>query len=300
MARNDDELAGKTKRYVFMLGENISHSLSPALLNTAFAALGLNCTYELLDVPPSRLQKALARMRQPDCLGGNVTMPYKHDVLTVAVECSDAVRRCGAANVIINRQGEFALENTDVEAIAACLARRSITVTQGTAVILGAGGAAAAILEAMRRVCPRRILVLARSSDRAKALVDRARPWLSAPIEAGDLGEAASALAETSLLLNATSIGMRDGDPSPVPGGKYRAGQLVYDIVYNRKGLTRLQDDARKAGALVCDGLTHQMESAPSTFRLLTGREAPRELMLQAQVAVTGRPPLDWGTDTAG
>ena len=289
----------KATRHAFLLGQHISHSLSPAIFNTTFAALGLNYAYDLLDVPPDRLQDALTRMRQPDCLGGNVTMPYKHAVLAVADECSEAVRRCGAANLLANREGRFALENTDVEAIATCLARRAVTIMRGPAVVIGTGGAAAAMLEAMRRVPPTRILILARHPDRAKALVDRACKWLPVPIDAGDLRDGAPALARAALILNATSLGMQDGDSSPVPKRALRPAQLVYDIVYNRKQYTQLQSEALDAGALVCDGLTHQIEQAPPTFRLLTGCDGPREIMLKAQVAVTGRQPLAWGSDAA-
>ncbi len=284
-------------RYAFLLGEHISHSLSPAIHNPAFAALGLDYKYGLLDVPPARLQEALARMRQPDCLGGNITMPYKHDVLAAAEECSDTVRRCGAASILINRDGRFVLHNNDVEAIAACLSRRAITVAGGPAVIVGAGGSAAAMLEALRRVPPTRVLVLARRLERAKALVERARGWIPVPIEAGQLAEGARALAEARLIFNATPLGVREGDPSPVPREGLRRGLLVYDIIYRRDGLTRLQSESLAAGALVCDGMRHIFEQAPFTFGMLTGLEAPREVMLESLVAATGRRPLDWGSD---
>ena len=148
----------KASKYAFLLGEHISHSLSPAIHNPAYTALGLDYEFGLMDVPPSGLQEALARMREPDCLGGNITMPYKRDVLAAADECSDTVRRCEAASLMINRKGRFLLHNNDVEAIAACLGRRAATVAKGPAVIIGAGGSAAAMLEALRRVPPTRIV----------------------------------------------------------------------------------------------------------------------------------------------
>ncbi len=159
------------KRYAYLLGEHISHSLSPAIHNPAYAALGLDYEFGLLDVPPSRLQEALARMREPDCLGGNITMPYKRTVLDAAEECSETVRRCEAASLLINRGGRFVLHNNDVEAIAACLSGRATTVAKGPAVIVGAGGSAAAMLEALRRVPPTRVVVLARRLEAARTLV---------------------------------------------------------------------------------------------------------------------------------
>ncbi len=284
-------------RYAFLLGEHIAHSLSPAIHNPAFVALGLDYQYGLLDVPPARLQEALARMRQPDCLGGNITMPYKHDVLAAAEECSDTVRRCGAASILINRNGRFVLHNNDVEAIAACLSRRAATVAGGPAVIVGAGGSAAAMLEALRRVPPPRVLVLARRLERAKALAERASNWVPFTVEAGRLEEGARALAEAGLVFNATPLGVREGDPSPVPREALRRGLLVYDIIYRRDGLTKLQSEALALGGLVCDGMRHIFEQAPFTFQMLTGREAPIEVMLESLVAATGRRPLDWGSD---
>ncbi len=290
----------KATRFAFLLGEHISHSLSPPIHNAAFAALGLDYEYGLMDVPPARLPEALARMRQPDCLGGNITMPYKAEVLAAAAECSEAVQRCSAASMMINRGGRFALENNDVEAIAACLRRRAASVAQGPAVIIGAGGSAAAMLEALRRTPPTRILVLARRPERAKALVDRFRGWIPVPVESGHLQEGGRALAEATLILNATPLGVHEGDPSPVPRESLRSGMLIYDIVYQRGGLNQLQSDALAAGAGVCDGMAHIFEQAPFTFRMLTGREAPLDLMLETLVATTGRKPLDWGSDAAG
>jgi shikimate dehydrogenase len=284
-------------RCAFLLGEHISHSLSPAIHNAAFAALGLDYEYGLLDVPPAGLQDALARMRRPDCLGGNVTMPYKSAVLAMAEGCSETVGRCGAASLLINRDGRFFLENNDVEAIAACLSRRAATLSEGPAVIVGAGGSAAAMLEALRRAPPTRVLVLARRFERAAALVERFRGWLPVPVEAGLLEEDVRSLLQAGLIMNATPLGVHAGDPSPVPRQALRPGLLVYDVVYRREGLSRLQSEAQAAGALICDGMAHIFEQAPFTFRMLTGLEAPREVMLESLVAATGRRPLDWGSD---
>jgi shikimate dehydrogenase len=285
------------KKFAFLLGEHISHSLSPAIHNPAYRALGLDYEFGLLDVPPARLPEALARMRQPDCLGGNITMPFKRDVLAAADECSETVRRCEAASLMINRNGRFILHNNDVEAIAACLARRAATVAKGPAVIVGAGGSAAAMLEALHRVPPTRVTVLARRPEAARALADRVRGWLGVPIEAGLLAEGRKAFLEAALIFNATSVGVRAGDPSPVPREALRSGLLVYDIVYQREALNTLQSEALAAGALVCDGMDHIYEQGPFSFQMLTDREAPRDLMLESLIAATGRRPLDWGSD---
>jgi shikimate 5-dehydrogenase len=149
------------------------------------------------------------------------------------------------------------------------------------------------MLEAMQRVPPTRVRILARRPEAAAALAARARARAPFRVEAGPLADAEAALAEASLVLNATPLAVA----SPVPRAALRAGQLVYDVVYRREGPTRLQSDALAAGALVCDGLAHLFEQAPFTFRLLTGHEPPRAVMLASLVAATGRPPLDWGPE---
>jgi len=280
----------------FLLGEHVAHSLSPAIHNAAFAALRLDAEYGLLDVPPAGLAAALARLREADCFGANVTMPYKADVLAGADECAESVRQCGAASLLVNRGGRLTAHNNDVEAIAACLARRAKTVARGPAVILGAGGSAAAALAAMRRVPPARAVVLARRPEAASALAAQARARLPFPVEAGSLADVERAVAGGTLVLNATPLTVE----SPVPPAVLRAGLLVYDVMYRREGPTRLQSDALAAGALVCDGLAHLFEQAPFTFRLLTGYEPPRAVMLESLVAATGRPPLDWGPEPSG
>jgi shikimate dehydrogenase len=198
---------------------------------------------------------------------------------------------------MINRKGRFSLHNNDVEAIAACLGRRAATVAKGPAVIIGAGGSAAAMLEALRRVPPTRVVVLARRPEAAKALVERARGWVGVPIESGHLAEGGGKMADAAVIFNATSLGVHPGDPSPVPQEFLRPGLLVYDIVYQREALNTLQTEALAAGALVCDGMMHIFEQAPFSFQMLTDREAPRALMLESLVAATGRKPLDWGSD---
>jgi len=172
-------------------------------------------------------------------------------------------------------------------------------VAKGPAVIIGAGGSAAAMLEALRRVPPTRVVVLARRPEAAQALLARVRPWLGVPIEAGPLPEGRRALADAVVLFNSTSLRVHAGDPSPVPREVLRPGLLVYDIVYQREGHNTLQTEALAAGALVCDGMRHIFEQGPYSFQMLTDREAPRELMLKSLVAATGRQPLDWGSDAA-
>ncbi len=137
--------------------------------------------------------------------------------------------------------------------------------------------------------------VLARRLEAARELARRAGEWLPAPIEVARLSGTEDEFRDAVVVFNATPLGMNEDDPSPVPLDALRPGLLVYDIVYRRSGLTRLQAEALARGSLVCDGADHLLQQALPTFRLLTGVEPPESVMREALVGATGREPLDWG-----
>ena len=281
-------------RFGFVLGHHVGHSISPRLHNAAFRALNLPFVYELLDTPPSGLESAIDRMRRADSLGGNVTMPFKKAVLDYADEISAASRNCGAGNLLVNHEGLLALHNTDVHAILVQLTRRANEVGRGAAVILGAGGAAAAALEALKTVPPQAIRVLARDHRKARALFERIMDHSNTvPCEAFEFGDP-GAYDGASVIFNMTPLGRNTGDPDPIPSRALNPSVLIYDISYTADGNSALQVDALRSGAPVCDGVTHLLSQAIPTFELLTGQIAPAEVMRDAVVEVIGREPLVW------
>jgi shikimate dehydrogenase len=253
--------------------------------------------YELLDVEPEALARAWARLREPDCVGANVTMPYKAGAAAVADWRSDAVERCGAANLLQNVGGSLRAYNTDVEGMASAFARRRSTIEHGTTLVLGAGGAAAATLEALRRTPPRQIVLLARRPDAAEALVERAGEWLDVPLTAASIADAATYAGEASLVVNATAVGMKVDDSPPLELALLPSGAVVYDFIYLKGRLTELQRAALAAGLPVCDGALHLLEQAIPTFELLSGHPAPRTVLARALADAISREPLDWGAD---
>ncbi len=287
-----------TGRLAYLVGARIAHSLSPAMHNAAFAAAGLDARYELLDVTADEVGAALARLRRPDCLGANVTMPHKRMAAAAADRASAAVERCGAANLLVNRDGRLEAGNTDVLAIGALLRRRLGHLRGGGVAVAGAGGGAAAVLEALMGLPVARVVLLTRRLAPARALADRYQPHLGIPCTArliATVGE--ELLAPFCLLVNATPVGMAPADPSPVPAAALHSGLLVYDLVYRREGPTALQRAAAARSLGVVDGLTHLLWQAEPTFEALTGRPCPPEVMRAALVDAVQRQPLDWGAD---
>lgn len=280
-------------RHAFLLGEGISHSLSPAIHNAGFAALDLDLDYGLLDVTRDGLPAALERLRRADCAGCNVTMPYKPDAAVAAGWQAPEVQTSGVANLLLNHDGRLRAHNVDIAGIVSCFERRRQTIAAGRAVVLGSGGAAAAALVALGAVPPKAITVAARNTLAARRLIQRLR--LAADIT--PLGEIP---ADTSLIFNSTPLGMKPEDPSPIAEEDLGPTRLVYDIVYSRSGATPLQAAALHAGSPVCDGLTHLLAQAIPTFRLLTGHDAPTNVLERAlQAAIGGLERLDWGSDSA-
>ena len=158
-------------RRAFLIGQHIQHSLSPAMYNAAFASRGQEISYELFDLPAAELEHGFARLRQPDCLGGNVTMPYKRAAALAADVRSDEVQRSAAANLLVRSGSKLLAYNTDVDALAASLRRRRRSVEAGSALLIGAGGAAGAVLEAFREVTPRAVVLAARRREASRRLV---------------------------------------------------------------------------------------------------------------------------------
>jgi shikimate dehydrogenase len=283
----------------FLLGSGLSHSISTAVHNAGAESLGLDWCYELLDVDRSQLEASLERLRRADCVGANVTMPFKADAALMCDRRSISVELSGAANLLLNHGGELVAGNTDVEGMVELLDRRRGQVEAGLAVVIGTGGAASATVEALASVPPESLLVLGRRREAATELALRAGERLSLPTSAGVLDEVAELPAETALVVNASAIGMGDEDRSPVSATAIGPEMLVYDFVYRRAGTTPLQREALAAGAQVCDGAAHLLAQALPTFAALTGVEPPEAVLRDAVAAAVGRPPLEWHAERA-
>src|SRR2546428_6002257 len=156
---------------VFLFGSPVAHSLSPAMHNAAFKALGMPHRYATREVSPDRLTDAVTLLRTADVLGANVTIPHKESAVRLVDDATDEVRAMGALNTIVRRGSRLAGANTDVAGFEAALAADGRDLLSGEAVLLlGAGGAARACAYALLR---RRneVLVANRSSERLEALV---------------------------------------------------------------------------------------------------------------------------------
>ncbi len=266
---------------VGLLGWPVHHSLSPAMHNAAFRALGLDWAYLPLAVPPESLPEALAGLKALGFRGVNVTIPHKEKVLAGLDEVAPEARSLGAVNTVVITDGRLAGHNTDVAGFLAALDTAGCAPCR--AVVLGAGGAARAAVYALlsRGVT---VIVANRSPQRAQGLVAS----LSAPSRRADTCTLETqplrdALSRSDLLVNATPAGMwPDVDATPLPAGtRLHDGLAVMDLVYNPLE-TLLLRQARQAGAKTINGLDMLIHQGAAAFRLWTGQDPPLAIMRQA------------------
>ena len=213
-------ITGRT-RLCGILGYPLDHTLSPAMHNAAFAALGLDWAYVPWPVAPDRLGEALRGLRAlANFAGANVTVPHKEAILPHLDALTAEARAVGAVNTILREADRLTGHTTDGAGLLADLAEVLAFRPRGASiVILGAGGAARSAAFALAAAGARRLAILNRSGDRARALAaDVARASADVEVVAYPLHgmPAGQILCSADLILNATSVGMHPEDPSPV------------------------------------------------------------------------------------
>jgi shikimate dehydrogenase len=276
---------GQTK-LVGLVGYPVEHSLSPAMHNRAFAALSLNWYYVPLPVEPERLGEAIAGLRALGFVGANVTVPHKEAVMSYLDEVAPATQAIGAVNTIVVHEGRSIGYNTDWQGFLTALSEGGFDPQGKRAVVLGAGGAARAVVYALAHAGAQ-VAVLNRTPARAEALVQdfvllfpSSPPLFFLPLTLQTLKEQT---AEAHLLVNATPVGMwPEVDQSIWPEGlPFPAHLVVFDLVYNPRQ-TKLLRQARRAGAEVIGGLGMLVHQGAAAFELWTREKAPVEMMYKA------------------
>jgi shikimate dehydrogenase len=271
---------------VGVVGYPLGHSLSPVFQQAAFDYYGIAATYRAYPVPTEELAPFLQGVRGPEWLGLNVTIPHKEQAARLVDRCTPIAERIGAVNTLFKENGRLVGHNTDAEGFLRALQEDGGTDPAGAVVlVLGAGGAARAVLVALATAKVSRLLLANRHVERAGRLLESLAPVVAAcqcviiPWEPAALRQAAR---EADIVVNCTAVGMAGGpapDQSPLPSGSLLGRQLVYDLVY-RPRLTPLLKEAQAVGARRVEGLPMLIYQGAAAFELWTGRPAPLALML--------------------
>lgn len=281
-----NEVLGSTRVYA-LLGWPVAHSLSPPMHNAAFGRRGMDAVYVALPVPPRRLPVAVEGLRALGVAGANVTVPHKEAVLDLLDGVDREAREIGAANVIVRRDGKLLGYNTDGRGFIEFLRRDGGLRPRGQrVVVLGAGGAASAVVHGLGAWGARSVLIANRTEPRARRLAARYRPLFPSTafealgLDPADLGEA---FARATLVVNATPIGLEGwkGTAPSLPLRALPAGAVVADLVYVPRR-TALLRKARRRGLKTLSGLGMLLYQGALAFHLWTGRRPPLPTMRQA------------------
>jgi shikimate dehydrogenase len=275
-------VSGKTKVYG-VIGDPIEHSLSPVMQNAAFAAAELDCVFLAFKVKPEEVGKALGGMRALDIQGLNVTMPYKNTVIGFLDEVDENTKLLGAVNTVKNIGGKLCGFNTDGVGALRALRENGVDTKGKKVTLLGAGGAARAIACAIAPEAEE-FCIVNRTLNSAAELANLLNQKFKSKVYAYTLSPLTvkANFAETDVLINATSVGMKpNASQSLVPRRWLKPSLAVMDIIYNPVE-TKLAQDAKAAGAKVVSGVEMLIYQGAASFEIWTGKKAPVEVMRKA------------------
>ncbi len=266
------EISAKT-RLLVVIGDPVAHSLSPAMHNAAFRALGIDAVYVALRVAPNALPEVLAMQRATGG-AGNVTVPHKEAVEGSVTRKTDVCARVGACNTFWTEDGALVGDNTDVFGVTHALGRIGAGHKGERWLVIGTGGSARATAVA---AADRRASVFVRSRD-----ATRARQFARWANELGVQTTVASGPVEVDVVINATPLGLAGHDPLPVDVNHIPGAQKALDLVY-APGETRWVHALRERGLDVMDGREMLVQQGAAAFtRFFPDTAAPTEVMRAA------------------
>jgi shikimate dehydrogenase len=274
-------ISGKTQVFA-VIGDPITHSLSPIIHNAAFEHLSLNMIFLAFRVTPDQLEHAIKGVRALGIRGLNVTMPHKNSVTMFLDEAEAAVKFLHAANTILNQDGRLRGFNTDGIGAVRALKGNGMELSGKKVLLLGAGGAAKAIAFSLAKEVEE-LCILNRDKTKARELASLLGPW-GKKIVVDELApsQISERMRKSDLLINATSVGMApNAHESLVNPHWLRPGLCIMDIVYNPVE-TKLIRDAKAADAKTINGVEMLLYQGAASFEIWMGCKAPVDVMRAA------------------
>ena len=269
-----------------VMGHPIAHSKSPAFQQAALDHLGIEVQFQAWDVPPEELEEKVASFRSPDFVACCVTLPHKQVIMPLLDGLDETAEAIGAVNWVIPENGKLIGHNTDAPGFLRALKESAGFDPEGcNAVVIGAGGAARAIVYALRTGGASTVAIANRTVAKAQALAadltaDRFRPT-AIGLDATSLADVAP---YANLIVNTSSMGMEGGpapNQSPVPAELISAEATCYDAVYAPPETPFLLE-AERAGATPAGGISMLIYQGVVGFELATGKDAPVDVMFGA------------------
>ncbi len=278
-------ITGHTK-LTGLLGSPVAHSISPMMHNEAFSALDLDYVYLAFDVSPQELPQAVEGLKAMGARGFNLTMPHKNAMAKLADQLSPAAALCGAVNTIVNDNGILTGYTTDGIGYMRAAEAAGFPLPGKVMTLLGAGGAATAILVQAALDGVGEIRVFNRKSptyEKAQALVEKLNEKTDCHVTLHDLDDTddlCDSILSSQVLTNSTNVGMAPNEDTCLIGdlSVFHKDLVVSDIIYNPRE-TKLMAMAKSQGCPAFNGLYMLLYQGAESFRLWTGRDMPVELI---------------------
>ena len=263
---------------IFLLGNPVEHSLSPAMQNAAFQYLRLRWVYAPLAVDPQQIGQVIGILRSSNVRGANVTIPFKEAVISHLDQVDDHAVWLGSVNTIYRKDEKIYGTSTDGEGFLRSLGSLRRSLKGSTGILLGAGGAAKAVAGALAGSEVNKFFIANRSSQRSKELakiVKNRYPQLE--INVISFKESEKLLPRVDWVIQATSLGLNPGDPSPISLKNASSQTWVVELIYNRS--TVFLTGAIKKRLRSVGGLGMLLHQGALAFEKWTGRPAPLKIM---------------------
>ena len=262
-----------------VIGDPINHSLSPNIHNSAYRKLGLDCTYIAYRVPKGELEAGIEALKAINIAGFNVTIPHKVEMIKYLDGLDEDCSLIGATNTVTYDNGKLKGYNTDMGGFFDPIKKRNLTIKDSNVLLLGAGGAARAIVAGFAKEKAHSITIANRNIQNANALVQFAYS-IGIDAKAITLQEVKESASEYLFIVNATSVGLKN-EPSPISTKAITESSVVYDIVYMPIN-TELIKQSKKRGATIIHGYEMLLGQATRAFKIWHGVDAPYDVMKKA------------------
>ena len=275
-----------TTRLYGIFGHPVEHSLSPSMHNSAFEKMGLDCIYVAFDIRPGKLGEAVRGLKALNINGINVTIPHKEAILNLLDEIDNDAMLVGAVNTVVNINGRLTGYNTDVGGFLRALKDDLGFIPDGKKIfVVGAGGAARAVVVALATNRASEIVIVNRTRSKADSLSDEFKSHFPKitfkSLSLRDSRRISDEITNSELLVNSSSAGMKGENPLNLPLGLLPKGACIYDLVYDPP-VTPLVRDARDLRLGSQSGISMLLYQGVEAFEIWTGKKAPVEEMKKA------------------
>ncbi len=262
-----------------VIGDPINHSLSPNIHSAAFRELNLDCSYIAYRIPKGELEEGIEGLKKIKIAGFNVTIPHKVEMMKYLEKIDESCSVIGAVNTVTNTDGILKGYNTDMDGFLDPFKKKNLNIVDTNVLLLGAGGAARAIVAGFAKEKAKNITIANRTLENAKNLSEFSEK-LGLSANAITLEDVKDSAKEYDIIVNATSIGLKN-ESSPISLDGINEKTIVYDIVYMPMHTDFLKK-AKEKNAVVIFGYEMLLGQAVRAFEIWHGMEAPYNAMKKA------------------